>query len=148
MLEAWPAWLALVGVLVKVAYDYLHDKRTLESAAPREEAETSALNIKAQGETLDRISAENARLARQNERLEEQIENTASDARIAFALAKEQNERLDLLERKQQSAFRYIGTLVSAWPTTVVIPALPDDLVEDLGHLRWPLPPTPPKENQ
>lgn len=141
--EGWVAALALVGVLVQAVLGYVKDRNALAAAAPRQEVETSAQSIETQGKTLDRISKENERLARQNDKLEAQIESTASDARIAFALAKEQGERLDLLERKQQSAFRYIGQLVSAWPTTVVIPAIPDDLAEELGHLRWPMPPRP-----
>lgn len=132
-------WLTLIGscvvaTTIPALFAMRQSREQLRQAKPHDDAQTNALNLEAQGKTLDRIS-------RENERLSEKIQQAQDDAAVAFALAKDQGERLEALERKQQSAVRFIGQLISVWPKSIPIPAIPNDLVEDVGpHIVWPLP--------
>ena len=130
-------WLTLVGsgvvaTAIPALIAMLQNRSSLRAAAPLNEAEINATNLEAQGKTLDRIS-------RENERLSEKIKSAQDDAAVAFALAKDQGERLDVLERKQRSAVQFIGQLITLWPKSTPIPTIPHDLVEDVGpHIVWP----------
>lgn len=98
---------------VVVALVGLFQKRAdLKAAKPRTEAETSQVNLAAQGETVNRLREENVRLDERNKRLEARAD--ASDEALDKA-----NTRIDQiiaeLERQQQQYEGFRRRVESMW---------------------------------
>lgn len=142
--EGLPTWLqviygALVPLIVGMLVLTYQQRQAHKAAAPRESAEQEALETRVQGETLDRIAKENERLSARIEALAVKADKAQTDADVAKALGREQGTRIEELERKQQSAIRFIGQLITSWPQMTPIPAIPADLAADVDpHIKRP----------
>lgn len=144
MAEGTPWWIqGIYAVLVPLAVTMLlatiQQRRQLKAAAPRDEAETTAVLSGIQTNELKRMADETKRMAERMQELEDKADKADEKADRAQELAREQGDRINVLERKQRSAVQFIGYLISQWPSDRVIPVIPDDLVEDVGpHIKRP----------
>jgi len=148
--EGLPTWLqviygALVPLIVGMLVLTYQQRQAHKAAAPRESAEQEALETRVQGETLDRIAKENERLSARIEALavkadkaQERADNAQAAAELAKEVGRQQGLAIKELERRQESAVKFIAHLITTWPQPVA-PEIPPELAPDVDpHLKRP----------